>query len=226
MTPRPLRLCLALLLASLLAHATAQGAGVTLGFVGEIDGLVHGVPPEAAGHDLVALRTLDGVDVALATLCCDGDPEPRLRGDLPDLRASHLLRPVTSEELWPCPIQATREVGFLPVSLWVVGIPAVLHLASGPLPERPAPGYRQLLLVFVDGDVRLTGTCVEAPTALQVDAYLRPGWNLLTSELVGTAGQERVLLRSSGAADLEGAAWHWRGVSHTKPAEAAPQQRP
>jgi len=213
MTSRPLRLCLALLLGILLAPALAQGAGVTLGLVGEIDALVLDAPPEASGYDLVALRSFDGVDLALASLCCEGDPAPRLRGDLPDLRGSHLLRPVTSEELWPCPLQATREVGFLPVSPWVVGTPAVLVLASGPLPARPGPGYRALLLVFVDGDVRLTGLCLDDGAGLQVDAYLRPGWNLLTSELIGSAAQELVLLRTASAADLEVAAWYWQDVS-------------
>ena len=227
MTSRPLRLCLALLLGILLAPAHAQGAGVTLGFVGEIDAPVLDAPPDASGYDQVALRTFDGVDLALASLCCEDDPEPRLRGDLPDLRGSHLLHPVTSEELWPCPIQATSVVGFLPVSLWVVGTPAVLELASGPLPAQPGPGYRQLLLVFVDGDTRLTGLCLENGTGLQLDAYLRPGWNLLTSELIGTAAQEVVLLRNTSAADLEAAAWYWRDVGgQASPTGPVPRVEP
>ena len=225
MTSPTLRLGLALLLAASLASASAQaGAGVTLGWTAHVDALVHDVPPEAGAITQMAARGEGGADVAVLTLQHEGGGRAQLRGTLPDLRGSHLLEPITSEAWWPCPMQATVDAGFAPFALWAVGAPAVIDLASGPLPTEPAPGYRQLLLVFTDADVRVQGACLEAPTALQVDLYLRPGWNLITSELLLVGEQERVLLRATGAADLEGVAWRWRDVSGQKPTEVVPQR--
>ena len=231
MTPPTLRLWLALLLTASLATASAQTgapdhgeAGLTLGWTAQVDALVHDVPPEASATTQVTARGEGGADVAVLMLQHEGGGRAQLRGTLPDLRRSHLLQPITSEAWWPCPTQATANAGFAPFSLWAVGAPAVIELASGPLPPEPGPGYRQLLLAFTDADVRVQGTCLEAPTALQVDLYLRPGWNLITSELLVVGEQERVLLRATGASDLDGVAWRWRDVSAQKPTEAVPQR--
>jgi len=231
MTPPTLRLWLALLLAASLTTAWAQAgtaapasAGVTLGWTAQVDALVHDVPPGASEITQVAARGEGGADVAVLMLQHEGGGRALLRGTLPDLRGSHLLQPITSETWWPCPMQATLDAGFAPFALWAVGAPAVIELASGPLPPEPGPGYRQLLLAFADADVRIQGTCLEAPTALQVDLYLRPGWNLITSELLVVGEQERVLLRATGASDLDGVAWRWRDVSAQKPTEAVPQR--
>ncbi len=220
MTSPTLRLGLALLLAASLATAWAQtgasaneGAGLTLGWTAQVDALVHDVPPEASAITQVDARGEGGADVALLTLQHEAGGRAQLHGTLPDLRGSHLLQPIASEAWWPCPMQATLDAGFAPFALWAVGAPAVIELASAPLPPEPVPGYRQLLLVFTDADVRVQGTCLEAPTALQVDLYQRPGWNLITSELLVVGEQERVLLRATGASDLEGVAWRWRDVS-------------
>ena len=231
MTSPTLRLGLALLLTASLATAWAQAgaaapasAGITLGWTAHVDALVHDVPPEASAITQLTARGQGGADIALLTLRHLDGGRAQVSGTLPDLRGSHLLQPITSEAWWPCPMQATLDAGFAPFALWAVGAPAVIELASGPLPTEPAPGYRQLLLVFADADVRVQGACLEAPTALQVDLYLRPGWNLITSELLVLGEQERVLLRATGAADLEGVAWRWRDVSAQKPTEAVPRR--
>jgi hypothetical protein len=225
MTPRTLRHCLALLLAASLAAGWAQAsAGVTLGWTAQVDALVHDVPPEASAITQVTARGEGGADVAVLTLQHEGDGRAQLRGTLPDLRGSPLLQPITSEAWWPCTMQATRDAGFAPSALGAVGAPAVIELASGPPPAEPAPGYRQLLLVFADADVRVHGACLDVPTALQVDLYLRPGWNLITSELLVVGEQERVLLRATGAADLDGVSWRWRDVSARQPTEVVPQR--
>jgi hypothetical protein len=231
MTSTILRIGLALLIATSLAAAGAQSgapapsaAGVTLGWTAQIDAPVLDVPPEAADVTQVAARDADGVDVALLALEQGAVGGPRLRGTLPDLRGSPLLQPITSEELWPCAMQASADARFAPLGLWTVGAPATIELANAPLPDEPAPGYRQLLLLFAETDVRVQGTCPEAPTALRVDLYLRPGWNLVASELTAGGEPDRVLLRSTSEADLRGVAWRWRDTRAQGPVEVVPRR--
>lgn len=229
MTSPTLRLGLALLLALSLATAAAQGAtGVTLGWTAQIDAPVLDVPPEATDVTRVVARAEGGADpgadVAPLTLDHGAVGGPRLSGTLPDLRGNPILQPITSEELWPCAMQATADARFAPFTLWVVGAPAVLELVNAPLPAEPAPGYRQLLLLFADADVRVQGTCPEAPTALRVDVDLRPGWNLVTSELLTPGDGGTILLRSSAPVDLEGVAWRWRDTRTPGPVEAVPRR--
>lgn len=198
MTFPTLRIGLVLLVATPLAAAWAQtnapapgASGVTLGWTAQIDATVLDVPPEAVDVTRVAASSADDVDIALLARERDSAGGPQLRGTLPDLRGSPLLQPITSERLWTCAMQAGADARFAPVTLWAVGAPAVLELVNAPLPDEPAPGYRQLLLLFADTDVRVQGSCPEAPTSLQVDLHLRPGWNLVTSELLTppTAGR-------------------------------------
>ena len=231
MTSTTLRIGLALLVATSLAAAWAQtgapepgAAGVTLGWSAEIDATVLDVPPEATAVNTLAARTQDGADVARLTLQHGVAGGPRLHGTLPDLRGSPLLQPITSEALWPCAMQASADARFAPFGLWTVGAPGAIELANAPLPDAPEPGYRQLLLLFADTDVRVQGTCLDGATALQVDLYLRPGWNLVASELVAVGERDRVLLRSASAADLRGVAWRWRDTRKLRPAEAVPKR--
>ena len=225
MTPPTLRLCLVLLLIASLASAAAQsGTGLSLGWTAQVDAIVHDVSPEATQVAQVTARAESGADVALLTLRHLPGGRAQLQGRLPDLRGSHLLQPIASADLWPCAMEASAVALFAPFALWAVGAPAVMELASGPLPEAPEPGYRQLLLLFADTDVRVQGACLEAPTSLQVDLYLRPGWNLVTSELATVGDAERVLLRASGPSDLEGVAWRWRDISAQKPVEVVPRR--
>jgi len=229
MTSTPLRLGLALLLVTTLATAAAQGgAGVALGWTAQIDAAVLDVPPEAADVNQVAARAEGGAepgaDLALLTLEQGAAGGPRLHGTLPDLRGNPILQPITSEELWPCAMRASADARFVPLGLWAVGAPAVLELANAPLPDEPAPGYRQLLLLFADADVRVQGNCPEAPTALRVDLYLRPGWNLVTSEPLAPGDGDTILLRSSSAADLDGVAWRWRDTRAQGSTEVVPRR--
>ncbi len=231
MTSPTLRIGLALLVAISLAAAWAQSgapeqgaAGVTLGWSAQIDAVVLDVPPEASEVNQVAARDADGVDIALLALEPGAVGGPQLRGTLPDLRGSPLLQPITSEELWPCAMQASADARFAPVGLWAIGAPAAIELANAPLPSEPAPGYRQLLLLFADTDVHVEGACLEDTTALRVDLYLRPGWNLVTSELTAVGGRDGVLLRSSAAADLRGVAWRWRDTRAQGPVQVVPKR--
>ena len=235
MTSPTLRIGLILLIATSLAAARAQtdapapgAAGVTLGWTAQIDATVLDVPPEAGDVTRVAARAEAGADagtdLALLALEHGAVGGPRLHGTLPDLRGNPLLQPITSEALWPCAMQATADARFVPVTLWAVGAPAVLELVNAPLPDEPAPGYRQLLLLFADTDVRVRGSCPEAPTSLQVDLDLRPGWNLATSELLTPGDGGTILLRSSAAAELDGVAWRWRDTRARGPVEVAPQR--
>ena len=225
MTSITLRIGLVLSLVAALATATAQDtAGVTLGWTAQIDATVLDVPPGAAGVDQVAARTADDVDVTLLALEQGVAGGPRLHGTLPDLRDSPLLQPITSEALWPCPMQASADARFAPFGLWAIGAPGAIELANAPLPDAPEPGYRQLLLLFADTDVRVQGTCLEDATALQVDLYLQPGWNLVASELVAVGERDRVLLRSAAAPDLRGIAWRWRDTRAHGPVEAVPRR--
>lgn len=229
MTSPTLRLVLTLLVATLLATAAAQGgAGIALGWTARIDAPVLDVPPDATDVTRVVARAEGGAepgaDVAPLTLDHGAVGGPRLSGTLPDLRGNPLLQPITSEELWPCALQASADARFAPVALWAVGAPAVLELVNAPLPAEPAPGYRQLLLLFADAEVRVQGTCPEAPTSLRVDLHLRPGWNLAVSESLPADGVDAILLRSSDAADLDGVAWRWRDTRAQGPTEVAPKR--
>ena len=172
----------------------------------------------------VAASSADDVDIALLARERDSAGGPQLRGTLPDLRGSPLLQPITSERLWTCAMQAGADARFAPVTLWAVGAPAVLELVNAPLPDEPTPGYRQLLLLFADTDVRVQGSCPEAPTSLQVDLHLRPGWNLVTSELTAVGERDRLHLRSTSESDLRGMAWRWRDTRTQGPVEVVPRR--
>jgi len=206
-------------------NAPAPGApGVTLGWTAQIDATVLDVPPEAVDVTRVAASSADDVDIALLARERDSAGGPQLRGTLPDLRGSPLLQPITSERLWTCAMRGSADARFAPVTLWAVGAPAVLELVNAPLPDEPAPGYRQLLLLFADTDVRVQGSCPEAPTSLQVDLHLRPGWNLVTSELLTPGDGGTILLRASAAAELDGVAWRWRDTRAPGHLEVVPRR--
>lgn len=229
MPPRSLRRLPPLVLLALLAVALGQGAanpaapadvGLALGARAMIDAPVRDAPD--AGFDRAEARGEGGEVIAVLdlTLATDG---ARLRGALPDLRGHPALLQADGEALWPCPMTVSGPAGLLPVGVWVGGDGAVVELANQPMPAAPAAGYRQLLLLFADADVRVTGACADPAIGLRVDAYLRPGWNLLVSEVVTTPAGLGVLLRSSAPADLADAAWYWRdGAVRAGDAEVAP----
>ena len=121
----------------------------------------------------------------------------------------------------------SATVGFLPVALRIAGDATVIDIANRALPLEPEAGYRQLVLVFADADVYVQGACHEAPQALTVDLYLRPGWNLAVSEVVdaGGGGELLVALRSGAEHDLVGIGWYWRPFGPRRTTEAIPQRR-
>lgn len=208
-------LLLAGVLAGALAVAAAQSQsdlGLSLGFNAQVDAPVHDVPSELEGFDPVVVRTAGGLDVAQLSLRRDDSGTVRLSGGLPDLRSSGLLEPIDSEELWPCPLSFTTEAAFQPVNLWLDAVPAVIEMATGPLPPAPEPHYRQFVLVFADAVVGVQGSCLELPQPVTVDLVLRPGWNLVASETALVDGLQRIRLSSADEADLAEAGWYWRGV--------------
>lgn len=222
MTSPTLRLAPALVLCACIAVAAAQatpgapaGAGLELGARATIDGAVVGAPELDAPSVAVIARGEGGDELAVLDLLAGSRPQdgPHLRGSLPDLRGHPALLPVDAPALWPCALTATAPGRMLPVGLWAAADQAVLELANGPLPAEPVAGYRQFVLVFADTDVRIHGHCPDPAVGLTVDAYLRPGWNVLASESIAVAGGLGVLLRTAKPADLADAAWHWRDLA-------------
>ena len=217
-----------LLACALVSAAAAQG-GVTLGPSATIDAEVHGVAPEPETRQAlgpVDARTPDGDVVARLQLRLDGE-RVMLRGELPDLSDSPLLEPITSEQLWPCPVQVSDpEARFLPVELHAESLGG-LHFGTVPPASEPLPGEALLVLVHADAAVAIQATCREdAPeVTLVVDASLRPGWNLLASEPQRDAQGERVLLREVTADEIARANWYARPQAQ-QPTPERQQVRP
>jgi hypothetical protein len=229
MMPSTLRVALAPLACLLLTIAAAQtddpratAPGVLLGYVAQVDAPLLDVPTDATGPIDVRASGPGGEDVARlrVTLGADG---ARLRGTLPDLRAGSQLAAIDDEALWPCPMTVSAAARFLPVALRAVDV-ATVEIADRALPAEPTAGYRQLVLVFADADVYVQGACHDAPQALTVDLYLRPGWNLVVSEVVDVGGELRVALRSSADADLADVGWYWRALGSGRTTETIPQR--
>jgi hypothetical protein len=226
-----LRRLLAIGLIASLALASGQAEaerasipGLQLGQAAVVDAALLDLPSDATGPIEVAVRGPYDEDVARLTLAFASAGGARLQGTLPDLRGSPLLARIDDAELWPCPMTVSTDAGFLPVALRAGAGGAVVDIANRRLPANPEVGYRQLVLVFADADVYVQGACHEAPQALSVDLYLRPGWNLLVSEVVEVGGELLVVLRSAGAADLADAGWYWRVQGDTRPLETRPRQ--
>lgn len=200
-----------LLACALVSAAVAQG-GVTLGPSATIDAELHGVPVEPETRQAlgpVEARPPDGEVIARLQLRLDGE-RVMLRGVLPDLSDSALLEPITSEDLWPCPVHVDDPAArFLPVNLHAEGLGG-LQLGSAPPSPHPLPGEMLLVLVYADAAVAVQATCRDdAPEmTLVVDAGLRPGWNLLASEFQRDAADERVLLRKATPEELAQARWY------------------
>jgi hypothetical protein len=202
----------------------ASVPGMQLGYSAVVDAPLLDLPGDATGPIDVAVRGPSDEDVARLTLAIATADGARLQGTLPDLRGSPLLAPIDDEELWPCPMTTSTDARFLPVAFRAGDAGAVIDIANRRLPTNPEAGYRQLVLVFADADVYVRGACHEAPQALSVDLYLRPGWNLLVSEVVEIGGELLVALRSAAAADLAGAGWYWRVLGGERPVEAVPHR--
>jgi hypothetical protein len=204
--------------------------GLQLGYVATIDAPLLDPPTDANGRVEVAVRGPSDEDVArliLAFGSADGarlQGTLRLQGILPDLRGSPLLARIDDEELWPCPMTVSADAGFLPVAFRASAAGAMIDIANRRLPANPESGYRQLVLVFADADVHVRGACHEAPQALSVEVYLRPGWNLLVSEVVEIGGELLVLLRSAAVTDLPDAGWYWRELGDARPVETVPRR--
>lgn len=196
------------------APGAASGAGLALGPSASIDAPVLGAPEAEIPTAVVVVRGEGGDRIAVLDLRRHGEAL-RVTGVLPDLRDHPGLRSADDPALWPCPLAVTADARLLPVGFWVEEAGAVLELANRPLPAAPVAGYRQLLLVYADGDVRVHGSCADPALGLTVEAYLRPGWNLLASEAHAASGGPRVLVRSTTPKDLEDAAWYWRETPTT-----------
>ncbi len=205
---RQRRLLVGIVLITLLG-AAAAASGVTLGASATIDATVHDVPldPELrAGLGTVTARSPDGDRVARLRLERDGE-RVVLRGVLPDLAGSPLLEPITSLELWPCPVNVTNRAHFLPVQLHADGLGAVNLGTAAPAPD-PLPGDVLLVFVYADAAVSVAATCSgELDEPLVVDVRLHSGWNLLASELVHDAGGRHLWLRASTATERARARW-------------------
>jgi hypothetical protein len=198
--------------------------GLQLGYAAAIDAPLLDPPTDAGGRVEVAVRGPADEDVARLTLAFASADGARLQGALPDLRGSPLLARIDDEELWPCPMTVSADAGFLPVALRASAAGAVIDIANRRQPANPEAGYRQLVLVFADADIHVRGECHEAPQALSVEVYLRPGWNLLVSEVVEIGGELVVVLRSAAATDLADAGWYWREVGDARPVETVPRR--
>lgn len=198
--------------------------GIELGYAAVVDGPLRDPPTDATGPIEVAVRGPADEDVARLTIAFASADGARLQGTLPDLRGNPLLARIDDDELWPCPMTVSADAGFLPVVFRAADAGGVIDIANRRLPTNPEAGYRQLVLVFADADVYVRGACQEAPQALAVDVYLRPGWNLLVSEVVEVGGEFLVALRSAGAADLADAGWYWRALGDARPVETVPRR--
>lgn len=221
-----LRACSRLLLAlavigSLLASSAAAAgnvqngaalgeSGVTLGESATIDAEVFGVPPEPELRErigAVAARSPDGDLVARLRLSLDGE-RVVLQGELPSLTGSPLLAPITSEELWPCPVEVDRRANFLPTRFDAEGL-GMLILGTEPPHPQPLPGELTLVLVYADQTVSVRASCdVDPRPQLEIDLQLQPGWNLLASELLRDAEGERLLLRTATDDEIARARWY------------------
>lgn len=213
-----------LLACALLGAAAAQG-GVTLGPSATIDAELHGVPVEPETRQAlgrVEAHTPERDVIATLQLSLD-DERVMLRGELPDLAGSRLLEPITSETLWPCPVEVSDPAArFLPINLHAEGLGS-LQLGTDPPSAEPLPGEISLVLVYADAAVAVQATCREdgPEMTLVVDAALRPGWNLLASELQHDAEDEQVLLRKATPEELAQARWYARAL----PRPAAPERQ-
>jgi hypothetical protein len=230
MMPSTLRVAFALLACLLLTIAAAQpggtratAPGVLLGYVAQIDAALLDAPTDHTGPIEIRASGPGGEDVARLRVTLGADGAARLQGTLPDLRAGALLAPIGDESLWPCPMTASTAARFLPLALRAAD-DATVEIANRALPAEPTAGYRQLVLVFADADVYVQGACHDAPQALTVDLYLRPGWNLVVSEVVGVRGELRVALRSAADADLADVGWYWRALGSGRTTETIPQR--
>jgi hypothetical protein len=226
-----LRRALAIGLIASLALASGQAdgerhsiPGLVLGYAAVIDAPLQDPPADASGTVEIAVRGAADEDVARLTLAFATADGARLQGALPDLRGDPRLARIDDEELWPCPMTTSADARFLPVAFRASDAGAVIDIANRRLPANPEAGYRQLVLVFADADVYVRGACHDAPQALSVDVYLRPGWNVLVSEIVEVGGELLVALRSAGAADLAGAGWYWRVLGEAHPVETVPRR--
>lgn len=213
-TPRGRRVgfcSLASLIAGCMLVTTAAAqSGVTLGVSARIDAEVHGPLPEPdlrGSLGRVEARSPDG-DVITTLRLRVADDRMLVQGVLPDLAGAQMLVPITSEALWPCSVHASDPAArFLPASLVAVGLGG-LRLGSGPPEPQPQPGDVLLVLVYADTNVNVQATCVEGlDTPLHVDTDLRPGWNLLASELLRDAAVDHVLLRTATTEEITRARW-------------------
>ena len=196
--------------------ALAQGAlgqgelelGLSVDIVVELD-LTDATADQPATPSPVKAITPDGDPVASLSLE-DEAGATTLRGTLPDLAGSPLLASITSEELWPCPLEVSDAgASFLPVSFLVDGI-GTLEISAQTPTRSPLPGHVAYVFVYADVAVTASGEC----PGLGVDIELAPGWNLLAGELdVG----DHVLLRNATPDEQRLARWYFT------PQHGAPQ---
>ena len=205
------------------AHSLELGPQVTIDVELQVPPADPAIPWDVARA--VARSQSDHV-VATFGFVQDG-PRVRLQGLLPDLGGTPLPVDVDEPDMWPCPVSTSAEARFLPVRFVAEGLGS-LEIGLQPPTSSLAPGMVQFVFVYADADVAVKGRCHDEgfDGEVVVDLALRPGWNLLASEIVGETEAEGLVLRQ--ASDEERAAARWYLFEHgvRLPPDPRPEVRP
>ena len=212
-----------------LASGVAAAQAIELGPRVTIDVELQTPPAEPAIDWDVAravARSPDDHVVATFDFVQDG-PRVHLQGVLPDLGGTQLPVDIDEPDMWPCPVSTSAEARFLPVQFVAEGLGS-LEIGLQPPTIDWRPGMVQFVFVYADAAVAVKGQCYDEGVdgEVVIDVAMRPGWNLLASEVVGEDEVEGLVLRHASDEERAEARWYLveRGVR--EPPDPHPEVRP
>ena len=192
-------------------------------------------PADAAGPEAIVVRSHERDPLGTLSLRPAAAPDDGLvlEGDLPDLAGHRALVPADDASLWPCPVRVDdSQARVVPVEFASADGSGRLWLANEALDGEPRPGWRAIIFLYADSEVRIEGTCDTPSSILHVEFSLQGGWNAIVSELRETvpAAADRpahdvIVLRDVTSDDLATVAWYW-SVSAVDAGESEPLRPP